>query len=283
MRKSDAKTAEAVLKQAFDEEEWLGKLKEAMEPGITWAVLNGAVAEMAVMEAVLNREAKGFDPDQPRVESGRDDSCRSSGEKPKTYDPDEPRDESGRWTEGGGGGTAEKPAGTVKQETQTPKTKSEIAKASAKRVATEIQRYAEDINEAYVAEKVGGEPLPDNEPADVVLEIDGKPQGIEVKTMVDNGNRKITCKTEAQDRKRAWERKNKGVFHTLVIDDHDVFNAKGPGKHDLSQRKLFYRRGYGSFRVDSMYQVKDMAELKQLIAMPKRSLPKGAKSEESAA
>lgn len=184
---------------------------------------------------------------------------------------------------GGGGTDEEKPTARqskVKEQSPSPKTKSEIAKASAKRVDSEIQRYAEDVNEAYLAEKLGGTPLPDNEPPDVVAEIDGKKHGIEVKTMVDNSARKITCKSDAQARKRTWERKNKGTFHTVVIDDHLVFNAKGPGKHDLSKRELWYRRGSGSFRVDGMAKVRDYDHLKELITMDKRKLPKGAKQAE---
>jgi len=35
-----------------------------------------------------------------------------------------------------------------------------------------------------------------------------------------------------------------------------VYNAKGEGKHDDSKREIYYRRGYGSFRVGGMYKVK---------------------------
>jgi len=68
-------------------------------------------------------------------------------------------------------------------------------------------------------------------------------------------------------------------MHTVVVDDTKVFNANGPGKHDESQRRLFYRRGFGSYRVDGMHEVKGgMKELKQLLLMDKRKLPKGAKA-----
>lgn len=185
---------------------------------------------------------------------------------------------------GGGGAVEEKPTGSgrkVKEQTELPKTKSEIAKSSAVRVDKEIQRYAEEHNESAVAKKLGGKALPDNEAADVVVEAGEPPKihGLELKTMVVSGNRKVTMKGDAQARKRTWERKNKATMHTVVVDDTRVFNANGPGKHDESQRRIFYRRGFGSYRVDGMHEVKGgMKELKELLSMDKRKLPKGAKA-----
>jgi hypothetical protein len=194
------------------------------------------------------------------------------------------RDQLGRFASGGGGGPMMAPdtgggggGGTVEQ-TMSPKTKSEIAKASAKRVDKEIQRYSEERNEPKLAKALGGKSLADNEPVDVVTEINGKKHGIELKTMVDNKHNKLTMKKDAQARKRSWERREKGKVHTVVFDDQKVFNAKGPGKHDEPQRRILYRRGYGSFRTDGMYEVKGgMEELRQLLSMDKRKLPKGAK------
>ena len=98
--------------------------------------------------------------------------------------------------------------------------------------------------------------------------------------MVDNGNSKITMKRSAMDRKADWEKANKATFHTVVIDDQDVFNANGPGKHDKSKRKIFYRRGYGSFRVPTMHQVKSIEELKTLLNTPNEKLPASGTEEE---
>jgi uncharacterized repeat protein (TIGR03803 family) len=78
-------------------------------------------------------------------------------------------------------------------------------------------------------------------------------------------------------RKRTWARKNKAQFHTVVIDDSKVFNANGLGKHDDSQRKIYYRRGAGSFRVAKMYECKNMSEVKTMINTPTKKLPVGAK------
>ena len=157
--------------------------------------------------------------------------------------------------------------------------KAKIAKASFTLVDKEIQRYAEEHNEPRFAKAVGGVSFPDGEPIDVA--IAGKDgivaHGIELKTMVSNKANKITMKREAMERKAKWERKNKAPIHTVVIDDSEVFNAKGPGKHDESKRKIYYRRGYGSFRVNTMQQVDSIDELKQLMDLPEKSLPDAAK------
>lgn len=155
--------------------------------------------------------------------------------------------------------------------------KSSIAKASAVRVASEIQRYSEEHNEPQLAAALGGCcSLDDNEPVDVTTEINGKLHGIELKTMTVGKNNKITMKRSAMDRKKRWERKNKAVAHTVVFDDTEVFNAKGPGKHDFSKRRIFYRRGYGSFRVNSMHEIKDFDQLKSVMSKRKNQIPKSA-------
>jgi predicted GNAT family acetyltransferase len=156
-------------------------------------------------------------------------------------------------------------------------TKSQVAKKSQVRVAKDIQRYAEEYNEPIIAKALGGKSLSNNEAADIVIKKGARVDGIELKTLTVGKNRKITIKRDAKERKAAWERKNKGRMHTVVLDDTKVFNAAGKGQHDFSQRRIFYRRGYGSFRVDTMYEVSSMSELKSLIKMDGRSLPEGAK------
>jgi hypothetical protein len=173
------------------------------------------------------------------------------------------------------------------------KTKAEIAKANAKRVAKEIQRYSEERNEADLASQLRGVAVDDNEPHDVQWRDHGRLHGIELKTMTDNANRKLTMKRSAMDRKSAWTRKNKAYFHTVVFDDTGVIpgstidqktaalnrlleNADEEG-FDFSKRKIYYRRGFGSFRVDGMYEVRDMRELRRLLRSAVDDLPKGAK------
>jgi hypothetical protein len=151
--------------------------------------------------------------------------------------------------------------------------KAQKAKAAHKMVDKEIQRYAEDYIEPLIARQLGGKVLDDNEPVDVQTEK----HGFEVKTMVSNKHDKITMKRSAMERKADWERKNKQDMHTVVVDDNKVFNAKGQGKHDESQRVFYYRRGYGSFRVENMHKVTSVAELKKLMDTPDDELPETAK------
>lgn len=156
--------------------------------------------------------------------------------------------------------------------------KSARAKAAHKLVDKDIQRYAEEHNEPAFAKAMGGVSFPNGEPVDVAIPgADGRvAHGVELKTMVDNTNNKITMKRSAMERKAAWERKNKAPVHTVVFDDQEVFNANGPGEHDESKRVIYYRRGYGSFRVGTMHRCKDLAELKKLMAMDEKKLPAAA-------
>lgn len=159
--------------------------------------------------------------------------------------------------------------------------RSERARAAHFMVDSEIQRYAEEYNEPIIAKALGGKSSRNSAEVDIILTTsDGRQHGVELKTMVANGNAKITMKTQAMQRKKSWERKNKGTVHTVVLDDSKVFNALGKGKHDLTKRRILYRRGYGSFRTGKMHVCANIAEVKRLIQMPKRELPVGAKSEE---
>jgi hypothetical protein len=173
-----------------------------------------------------------------------------------------------------------KPTKTKTAPEQKPRSeKAERAAASAHRIDSKVQRYAEEHNEPRFAKAVGGVSFPDSEAVDIAIpgEAGAVAHGVELKTMVSNKANKITMKRSAMDRKLAWEKKNKAVFHTVVLDDQAVFEANGPGQHDESKRRIFYRRGCGSFRVGSMHEVKDLAELKELMNTPNRKLPAGAR------
>ncbi len=159
---------------------------------------------------------------------------------------------------------------------ETDTTRADRAKASAKPAGVRIQRWCEEHNEPICARMVGGEPMPDNLPTDI--EVGGKKRqhGCELKTMTDNDNVKITMKRSAMERKAAWEAEHQAPFHTIVFDDREVFDAKGHDKHDESKREIYYRRGYGSFRVLKMYKVKDAEDLKRMMNLPEDQLPKEA-------
>lgn len=181
-------------------------------------------------------------------------------------------------TAGKGAGSSASTAATA-QKTPTDEARSMRAKASSVLVGKDIQQYSEEHNEPQLAKLTGGLSLRDNEPVDVIVMKDSVVQhGIEFKTMVSNKADKITMKSDALDRKKEWQNKNFATFHTVVFDDREVFNANGPGKHNDAARKIFYRRGAGSFRVPTMYQAKDMAELNTLMAMDDADLPASARS-----
>jgi hypothetical protein len=180
--------------------------------------------------------------------------------------------------EGAGGGVAKRSGKRSSEKAQSPQTKAEIAKQSATYVGKDIQRYAEEHNEPQFAKGVGGLSYADNEPVDVVAGRGGRVEhGIELKTMVSNKASKLTMDRYAQVRKVAWEGKNDATFHTCVIDDREVYNAKGAAKHDESKRVYYYRRGVaGSARIESMQKCKSIGEVKKLMATPEANLPPGA-------
>lgn len=178
----------------------------------------------------------------------------------------------GQFAEGGG---KEKKGGPTKASA-----KAMAAKQAHVYVGKDIQRYSEEHNEPKLAAKLKGKSDPDNNPADVEIG-DGpvKAHGVELKTWVVGKNAKITMKGSAIAKKQEWQKRNPGAhFHTVVFDDRKVYNAKGKGKHgDEKDRQMYYRRGYGSFRVGTMHPVKDYEELQRLIDADTDDLPAAAK------
>lgn len=200
----------------------------------------------------------------------------------------------GQFGPGGGGKKPEKPAakkpanpgaaeankeqgakpGPRVPEQKSTSEKAARAKAAHVLVGRDVQRYAEEYNEPRLAKALGGVSHPDSEPKDISTDRDL----VELKTMVSNGNDKLTMDSYAQVRKIVAERDEGKTFHTIVSDDRLVYNAKGDGKHDDSKRVYYYRRGVaGSARVGGMYRCKDEAELKRLMATPEDQLPDAAK------
>lgn len=196
-----------------------------------------------------------------------------------------PRAEDGEFGKGGGSNPSttkeRKPVKATATRTPAPECDDRCKRAKAAHVMVDkgIQRYAEEHNEPRVAKALGGISFPDGEPIDIAIAGDDGvvKHGVELKTIVKNSNGKITMKGDAIARKAKWERKNKAKIHTVVIDDTGVFNANGDGKHDESKRKIYYANGYGSFRIATMHQAKDMAEVKSLMNTPYAKLPDAAK------
>lgn len=98
--------------------------------------------------------------------------------------------------------------------------------------------------ERMVAKAIGGTCTKDNEPFDVVMVRGKKKYAIEVKTLVDNKNDKITMHPESLERKLKWARANKAVPYTVVVDMRS-------GTH-----QVYARFGVGSFRLAGLTKVK---------------------------
>jgi len=144
------------------------------------------------------------------------------------FDPDQARDDEGQWTSGGGGGGA----GTAASGRAARATASHIGVTTARR------RHA-DRRQADVARFIGGRQTGDNEPFDVIR---GR-SAIEVKTMIDQSNDKITMHPDSLERKQQDAKRFSRVY-TLVVDDR-------PG----SGGKLYLREGLGSFRLGAMQPI----------------------------
>jgi hypothetical protein len=133
-------------------------------------------------------------------------------------------------------------------------------------------------NENTFANRIGGKSFPDNDPIDIHVPgggVGGKDAGIELKTLTHGKNDKITMSSGALERKDAWESESKTQMHTVALDHRDRF-GEGKNASLYSGHEIYYKRGVGSFRISSMYKVKDEAELKLLLKTPYDKLPKAA-------
>jgi hypothetical protein len=144
--------------------------------------------------------------------------------------------------------------------------RAERAAASHKRSTAEKQRWAEG-NESPIASLLGGSTTGDNMTMDIVVDHPEGPVGVEVKTLLDNKNSKITMHPESRRRKEAWAEKTGGKLFTVVIDDRHAFaEGKAPGHG----RAIYYREGVGAFQVKNMVRVDDMNDLRSKILGGKR-------------
>lgn len=90
--------------------------------------------------------------------------------------------------------------------------------------------------EAVIARALRGKNLDDNEAFDV---ISGK-DAIEVKTIIDGKNPKITMRADALARKLDFAESNGYTAHTVVIDTRS------------GRPEYYYKEGVGSFRLGAM-------------------------------
>jgi len=152
---------------------------------------------------------------------------------------DEPRNSKGEWTSGGDGSTAEERA----------KDRVERAKASAVRTGQHEQAIA-DRSEAVLSQAIGVPRTPNNQ----AFDLENDDVGIEVKTLVNGKNEKITMSKTALARKLGALDGRKG--YTVVVD------RRSGGL--TGQATYYYREGFGSFRLGSMTKT-TLSELRSIV------------------
>lgn len=126
--------------------------------------------------------------------------------------------------------------------------------------STAVKQRAADAQERFVARALGAKQSGDNDAVDVqgVARVTGRRFGVEVKTLMDNRNDKITMHPESLLRKLRWARKERAALHTVIVD----LRSGAP--------RLYHRRGVGSFRLRSLTPVRDHAHLRELVHGGKR-------------
>lgn len=105
-----------------------------------------------------------------------------------------------------------------------------------------------------VSRLIGGQPTDDHAPMDVLARTpSGRLNGVEVKTLIDNKNDKITMHPESLARKEAWVKEHGANGHTVVVDRRGVAPA------------YYYHAGFGSFRVPGSMERVNAGELRNRI------------------
>ena len=150
---------------------------------------------------------------------------------------DEERDEHGRWTTGG----SEEPVKIVLSE--------RAQRALAARVPCNVEKQrTADQQEAIVSRALGLERTRDNS----AFDFRDEKIAVELKTMVDAKNDKITMSKTALARKLNEQKKDALIGYTVVADKRG------------GNTKYYYRAGFGSFRVGAMTPV-SLADLRSII------------------
>ena len=162
--------------------------------------------------------------------------CSSLWDRKDFSEEDHPRDDAGRFAPAGGGGAGSGPG--AGGEGGSGSGRAERAQRTHKPSTAEKQRRG-DSEQARLATSIGGESTEDNLAFDVLL---GR-HAIEVKTVIDNDNDKITVHPKSRERKLTVARKEKLKPHTVAIDVRS------------GRREYYYRSGVGAFRLGNMERV----------------------------
>jgi hypothetical protein len=140
------------------------------------------------------------------------------------YNDSQPRDKDGKWTSGGGGSGKE----------DTAKDRAARARATFKPATREKHAIADRMEKA-LAHGISGKRTADNEAFDVIR---GK-YAIEVKTVIDAKNNKITMHPSSRNRKLDFAKSKKMEAHTVVIDRRE------------GKAIYYHKSGVGSYRFGS--------------------------------
>lgn len=210
-----------------------------------------------------------------------------------------PRDSSGHFADKPNAGDDAPKKGRRPRASDRPK-KVRALKAKGKIVGTKAQRFAEDGKEREIAKGLGMKRLDDNEAVDnIAPRKGGGLDGIELKTLVTQGKRNASIKIhdDAMLRKAdfvdgrlqpntkrqldaegiAYEEGTPNTLHIVAYDGRAEY-AGGKYKELYSGNDLYYKRGAPkNFSLSQMYRVKDVDELKRLVAMPDDQLPAKAR------
>lgn len=121
--------------------------------------------------------------------------------------------------------------------------------SSTYKPSTAAKQQLADKSERHLASALGAQRTPDNSAFDL---IKGK-AGIEVKTLIDNRNSKITMHPSSRLRKLREARRSKLSSHTVVIDRRGA------------RPEYYYARGVGSFRLQNMQKLTGLNELRTVL------------------
>jgi hypothetical protein len=132
--------------------------------------------------------------------------------------------------------------------------KDKIARALATyKPSTRAKQRKAEANEGKLADAIRGKKTRENSPLDVLVKIGGRLHGIEVKTMLDNKNDKITMHPDSRRRKEAWAEANDAILHTVIYDNRR-------GRNDI-----YYHEGVGAFRLATMTRISGYADLRRMM------------------
>lgn len=96
---------------------------------------------------------------------------------------------------------------------------------------------------------------------------------LEIKSLLKGSKQALSVHPDALLRKVEGVKANPGsTFHTVAVDEREHYGG-GEFKDKYSGNRLYYRRGSGRYSLSQMHPVKDLEELRQLLATPDRQLP----------